>query len=44
MDEDEMICGESYDHNLEVTFEDGEFISWTCQECGAELWEDKADD
>jgi hypothetical protein len=45
-DEDEIdeVCGESFDHDLDVTY-DGpdERILW-CRRCGAEIWEDPEDD
>lgn len=40
-DEEEWICGESYDHDAETTYEDNEIIQWRCNECGAEGEEDK---
>lgn len=30
------VCGETYDHTLEVTYEDDELLQWRCEECGAE--------
>lgn len=40
-DEEEWICGESYDHTLETTYEDEELVQYRCAECGAEIDEDK---
>lgn len=40
-EEDESICGESYDHDAETTYEDDEILQWICHNCGAEGWEDK---
>lgn len=40
-DEQEDVCGYSYDHDLEIIFEDDKTISWECRECGAELYKDK---
>ena len=41
-DYDDDVCGESYDHEDEVVFEDDEVVQWICRNCGAEGWEDKA--
>lgn len=30
------VCGETYDHTMEVTYEDDELLQWRCEECGAE--------
>lgn len=30
------VCGETYDHTIEVTYEDDELLQWRCEECGAE--------
>lgn len=37
---DVNLCGESFDHDEEVTYEDGAGYQWTCRRCGAEGWED----
>lgn len=37
---DEMACGESYDHNLEVVDERDGWVTYMCSECGAEVIED----
>lgn len=44
-DEDayEEICGETFDHHAETTYEDDELIQWRCNYCGAEGEEDKDD-
>ena len=34
--EDEWVCGYSYDHTVREVI-DGH---WTCEECGAEGWDD----
>ena len=34
------ICGESYDHDTEITYEDEETRQWICRRCDAEGWED----
>ena len=39
-DEDEDVCGETYDHDTETTYEDEESRYWICRRCGAEGWED----
>ena len=39
--DDEPVCGEIFDHDEQVTFEDDEVTQWTCRRCGAEGWEDK---
>ena len=40
-DEDEDICGYTFDHTTEVTFEDEHEVTWICLNCGAEGWEEK---
>lgn len=42
MSKDESVCGETYDHDIEIMFEDDETLSWSCRRCGAEGWEDKS--
>jgi hypothetical protein len=39
---DELVCGEGIDHDVNEVYEDDEVIQWTCRRCGAEGWEDKA--
>lgn len=39
-DEDDWVCGESYDHDTEVTYKDAEVEQWICLNCGAEGWVD----
>lgn len=34
------ICGESFDHDTEITYEDEETRHWICRRCDAEGWED----
>lgn len=41
MSDDDFICGESIDHQTEITYEDDEGLQWLCSRCGAEGWEDK---
>ncbi len=43
-DEDEWVCGESYDHNLELFDERDGVSSYVCRECGAEIISDESDD
>lgn len=38
---DDVVCGETVDHDERVTYEDAFDIQWTCDGCGAEWWEDK---
>lgn len=42
-DEYEYVCGETYDHDYEVTYEDEDSLNWRCNRCGAEGWEDKTE-
>lgn len=37
---EESICGETFDHDQRVTYEDADTREWECRECGAEWWED----
>lgn len=37
---DDLVCGESRDHDLEVTYEDDELRQYLCTICGAEIEED----
>lgn len=39
-DEEEPLCGEAYDHDLEVVYEDEEVTQAVCRNCGGELWWD----
>lgn len=34
------VCGETYDHDTYVTFEDEYGLQWMCRRCGAEGWEE----
>ena len=42
-DEDEEICGETYDHEM-ITYDGPDGTGWECRRCGAEGWEPKDDD
>lgn len=39
-EEFEPICGESFDHDIVITYEDEELVQWYCDNCGAEGWDD----
>ena len=39
--EDESVCGETYDHAERLTYEDDEMEQWECTRCGAEWYQDK---
>ena len=39
-DEDEPVCGESYDHDEQITYDGPDGVQWVCRECGAEGFED----
>ena len=43
MDENEWVCGESYDHTERMAYSDKECEQWECTECGAEWWVDLDD-
>ena len=34
------ICGFSYDHDTEVTYDGPDGRQWVCRRCGAEGWEE----
>lgn len=38
--DDDFVCGESRDHDLEVTYEDDELRQYLCTICGAEIEEE----
>ena len=40
---DEEVCGESYDHRLELLDERDGMRTYECRECGAEIWEEDDD-
>lgn len=39
-EEDEELCGESYDHTERITYKDDDTEQWECTNCGAEWWFD----
>lgn len=38
----EGVCGETFDHDDHVVYEDDEVTQWLCYRCGAEGWYDTA--
>lgn len=38
--DDAPLCGESFDHDIETTYEGEDGWQGVCRHCGAELWED----
>lgn len=42
--EDDWVCGESYDHDLRLVGESGGQRTYECGNCGAEIWEEDDDD
>lgn len=42
-DDNDDVCGEAYDHDTFVTYEDVDGIQWMCRKCGAEGWEEEND-
>lgn len=40
---DEDVCGETYDHDTETTYEGDDGYGWMCRRCGAEGWEEPED-
>lgn len=32
------VCGESFDHDEQVIYEDAHLYQWMCRSCGAEGW------
>jgi hypothetical protein len=38
--EPDEVCGETYDHDLETTYEGEDGRTYVCRRCGAEIWED----
>lgn len=39
-DDEEDVCGWTYDHTTRITHEDEDGVQWECTNCGAEGWED----
>ena len=44
MNEDDEICGETYDHDVVEVYEDEEGYQWECRRCGVEGWVDNFND
>lgn len=42
-DADEIVCGETVDHDEEVIYEGDDGVQWRCRRCDTEGWE-PADD
>lgn len=42
--DDEEVCGESRDHDEQITYEDPTGAQWVCRRCGAEGWTDADED
>lgn len=40
MNKDDEVCGETFDHDEEVTYDEADGRQWMCRRCGAEGWED----
>lgn len=40
-DDDEEVCGYTYDHDEEITYEGEDGVQWHCRRCDAEGWEDE---
>lgn len=38
--DEESVCGESFDHQVEVIYEDMDVTQWMCRRCGVEGWEE----
>lgn len=38
--EDDEVCGETYDHDTRTTYDGPDGIQWECLRCGAEGWEE----
>lgn len=41
---DEEVCGETYDHDENITYEGADGVGWECRRCGAEGWEPREDE
>ena len=39
-EETEDVCGETFDHDVVVTYDEPDGMMWECRRCGAEVWED----
>lgn len=40
-DENEEVCGETFDHDTVTTYDGPDGVQWECRRCGAEGWEDQ---
>lgn len=40
--DDEPVCGFSFDHDEGTTYDGPDGYGWECRRCGAEGWEDAA--
>lgn len=40
-DEDEFVCGESFDHDLDEGDTRDGLTTYNCRSCGAEIWEEE---
>jgi hypothetical protein len=38
-EDDEEICGDTYDHDTFDTYRGEDGVQWECRRCGAEGWE-----
>lgn len=38
-DIEESICGETFDHDENITYSDPTVVQWECRRCGAEGWD-----
>lgn len=43
IEDDDWVCGESFDHDLRLISEGDGQRTYECQNCGAELWEEDDD-
>ena len=44
IEDEEDVCGETFDHDEETTYDGPDGRQWLCRRCGAEGWEDVEDD
>ncbi|AHJ88366.1 hypothetical protein CG91_gp066 [Mycobacterium phage 39HC] len=40
-DQPEGQCGEAFDHDEEVTYDEPDGLQWVCRRCGAEGWDSR---
>lgn len=43
-DDDKGVCGDTYDHDEEIEYDEPNGLQWTCRRCGAEGWEPREPD